>query len=87
MASNKIELNWQNVNPADMPDSLRATYDKIRAAKDAFEAEFIKAAQEANQLPEGKTIAFAYKRGLGVALKDAAAGQKPGAAFTFISAK
>lgn len=83
MAQQKIELDWQNVDTNKLPEDLQAAWQSIATARHAFEAAFVAAAKAANKLPEGKSFAFAYRRGLGVAVVDESSRNKPSKVFTF----
>ena len=73
-------LNWQQIDPASLPNDLRKAYEGIRAARDAFEEMFIDRAD----LNDNETLKFGYKYGISVARAPkarASAGKRDYAAF------
>jgi hypothetical protein len=60
--------------PADLKgkfEALKAAQAAEKAARETFEAAFLAQSRKAKKVPDGKTLRFAYRFGLGVALTDA----------------
>ena len=73
-------LNWQQIDPASLPDDLRKAYECIRTARETFEEMFIERAD----LNDNETLKFGYKYGISVARAPkarASAGKRDYAAF------
>lgn len=85
MAKTKQNLTWINVDTTTMKGDLAKRYQEVRkafetvkAAKQAFEAEFTKV-YEANvaKVPEGSELVFSHLRGLAVAVAPVAKSKSP----------
>ena len=76
MATEK--LSWVKVDPASLPETLRAKWNALakasaaqKAAREEFEAAFVSASNKAKKIPDGKTVLFGYRfGGLAVAVAD-----------------
>jgi hypothetical protein len=76
MATEKLE--WVKVDPASLPESLKAKWVALVMARDAekkakaeFEAAFISASNKAKKIPQGKIVLFGYRfGGLAISLTD-----------------
>ena len=76
MATEKLE--WIKVDPAALPETLKAKWAALvkanaaqKAAKDEFEAAFVSASNKAKKIPADKAVAFGYRfGGLAIALTD-----------------
>lgn len=60
----KADLVWENVDPALLPDDVRELFYAIGKARSAFEASMTSLIEP----PAHLKLAFAYKRGLAIAL-------------------
>jgi hypothetical protein len=83
MATEKSKPEFVKVDPASLPEGLKAKWAALvkvnaaqKAAEDEFEAAFISASNKAKRIPEGKKLVFGYKfGGLAVALVDKTEGK------------
>ena len=60
----KTDLVWENIDPSALPDDVREQYNAISKARSAFEASLTAQIEP----PAHLKLAFAYKRGLAIAL-------------------
>ena len=60
----KTDLVWENIDPTALPDDVRELFYAIGKARSAFEASMAALIEP----PAHLKLAFAYKRGLAIAL-------------------
>lgn len=85
MAAEKSKTEFVKVDPASLPDTLKAAWTALakasaaqKTARDEFEAAFISASNKAKKIPSSKKVVFGYKfGGLAVALVDKDEFDKP----------
>ena len=78
MAQEKSKVEFHKVDPASLPDNLKAAWAALakasavqKTAREEFEAAFIVASNKAKKVPSGKKVVFGYKfGGLAVGLAD-----------------
>ena len=63
-APQRDALVWENVDPSTLPDDIRELFYAIGKARSAFES----ALEQLIEPPAHLKLAFAYKRGLAIAL-------------------
>jgi hypothetical protein len=68
-AKDETKLAWENIEPDTLPDDIREAYYAIGKARSAFES----AMSTLLEPPAHLKLAFAYKRGLAIALAPRAA--------------
>lgn len=73
-------LVWESVDPAELPDDVRELFYAIGKARSAFEA----AMTDLLDPPAHLKLAFAYKRGLAIALASKA---KPSSGLAGLAAR
>ena len=60
----KTDLVWENIDPTALPDDVREQFYAIGRARSAFESAMARLIEP----PAHLKLAFAYKRGLAIAL-------------------
>ena len=64
----KAELNWLAVDTKDLTEVQRELYSKYEKAKHEFELKMIGDAQVQKIISGNQSLAFAYRRGLAIAI-------------------